>query len=141
LITSAGHVGAAAALQVLFGKAGHNDGDVAGALPDADAAPTGTGTPALLGGAVVGEGPHDEKLVLGDLFVVLRVGDRGVQELPDFACRGTLAEMQRVSCRFDVLASDQVQDHADLRGGDRNVAEPRQGFAHRGVADGGLGHR
>ena len=74
---------AAAQLELIGRQPAHDDGDVAGPLADARGLPTGPGTPALHGRALVGVAGRDVEL-LGTLLVVVgRVGHGRRQDLAD----------------------------------------------------------
>src|SRR6185369_1051735 len=83
-------LGPAPALELLLAEAGEDDRDVAGALADARPATPGPRPPPLQRRPLVGEGAGDEQLVLGDVVVVLGVGNGRVEQLAHVVGDGAL---------------------------------------------------
>ena len=127
---SRGRLARGARHQVFLGVAGHDDGDVAGALADPRAPTAGTGPVALGRRALVGPGAGDEQLVGREVVVVLRVRDRGVQELRDLFGRAPLAEPQHLARVVDVQATDEAEHLPDLGGRRARVLEGRACLGH-----------
>ena len=96
--------------------AGHDDGDVAGALADPGGPAAGPGAQALERRALVGVAGRHEQLLGGDRVVVLGVGDGRVQALQDRGgrCRARRTSGSRWPRRR--LAADEVEHLAGLVG-------------------------
>ena len=107
----------------LVRHAAHDDGHVRSPLADAGGPASGPGTPALEGGALVGEtGRHVE--VLGvEPVVVDGVGHGRVEQLAHDPGRLALGQGQGLGCPVDVLAADEVENLADLVRRDTAVAQ------------------
>jgi hypothetical protein len=107
--------------ELLVGHPAHDHRDVARALADAAGAAAGTRLEALDGDALVGVTGRDEQLLGVDGVVVLGVGHRGCQHLAHDLRGVTLAETQDLGGSLHVLATDQVEDHANLVRRDADV--------------------
>src|SRR6185503_16095458 len=97
------------------------DGHVAGALADARRAALGARLEPLERRPLVYEDLGDLQLVGDELVVVLRVGDRGVEQLQDVARGGSRRRPQDGTCVVNGLAADVVDDEPGLARGAADV--------------------
>ena len=87
------------------------------------ARPRARGLEALRGARLVGEARRDEQLFAVLLVVVLRVGDRAVEQLADGGGGVALAELEDLTRRLHVEAADEIEHDADLAGRAGRVAQ------------------
>src|SRR5919205_4131068 len=93
---------------------GESDREVRGALADARRTAHRPRAEPLERGALVGDHGVDPQLLADELVVVLRVGDRGLQQLAP-RLRGAAGREREDRARLlDVLAADVVADEARL---------------------------
>src|SRR3954447_17840372 len=99
-----------------------NDGEVGRALADARRATHRPGAIPLERGSLVSVDRVDLQLVAHQLVVVLRVGDRRLQELQPRPGGAARREGQDSPRLLDVLAADVIADEARLAGRRADVA-------------------
>src|SRR4051812_43005675 len=96
-----------------------------GALADTRRATHGTRAEALERRPLVGEHGGDLQVVAVEVVVVLRVGDRGLEQLLPGLCNVARGEGEDGARLLDRLAPDVVADQAGLARGRAHVARLR----------------